>query len=695
MPTSVRLRDFQLDDGTGLRLAPGAGTPAGYLDGGEARLAEIFATATDRSTGSAELRREITDWVTQYHLSPYRVTLLDALDADLRAARVLELGAGCGAMTRWLGEHCGEVHAIEGDPDRALVTRLRCADQANVDVYVANYSELDEEAAFDVVTLVGVLEYGHHYHPDAGGDPHRAALANLTLARRALCDDGVLLLAIENKLGLKYLAGAREDHSGRPYDSVTGYPAGGPAQTFNVRELRALVAAAGFADQTVLLPFPDYKLARTIINAALVEPEDRIHNWIDTPAPDRGFERAPLPFDETLVTREVARAGLLEDLANSVLVLAFAGDRERAVRRLGLDLDWIARHWSLDRRPGFAKRATLRGRGADAVVVHEPAALGCGGQRDEERGRVAAASGVRQHLGTEPFRRGDLLSYRAHEALAAEGLGERFAALVREHADWLSRRYGTGERDGAGVELVSGRAIDATWWNVVVDPSTGAWSAIDEEWELGGPVPLDAVVRRTLEHFAGRNRLQLPMPWNEVPAEVFAARGLELAGMAATPARLAYLEALEAEMHRAITTAPLDELVVPRVQVIALADEAIARPELLVAYASRFGAEDPVTLVLYAAGAPAGEIATRLQASMAAAGLDPDGGPDLVLVAPHGAAGPTPGEVAAVTSAMLTGSDRPPAAFAGLPRFDAAAVGELGDLVTRWTSAATASGDRT
>jgi hypothetical protein len=687
---TLRLRDFSLDEGSGLRLAPEAGTPAGYLDGGEARLAEIFAVASDRSTGSAELQRQITDWVTLYHLSPYRVTLLDALDPDLRAARVLELGAGCGAMTRWLGEHCAEVHAVEGDADRARVARLRCADQDNVEVYVGNYSELDEEAAFDVVTLVGVLEYGHHYHPDAGGDPHRAALANLTLARRALADDGVLVLAIENKLGLKYLGGAREDHSGRAYDSVTGYPAGGPAQTFNVRELRELVAGAGFADQAVLLPFPDYKLARTIINAAEVRPGDRIHNWVDAPAPDRGFERGPLPFDETLATREIARAGLLEDLANSVLVLAFAGDRARAAERLGLDLDWVARHWSLDRRPGFAKRVTLRRRGDCAEVVHEPAAMAFSAGADEERRRVAAATGVRQRLGVEPFRHGDLLSYRAHEALAAEGLAGRFAALVGEHADWLARCYGTGERDADGVELLAGSAFDATWWNIVVDLATGAWTSIDEEWELGGPIPLDAVVRRTLQHFAERNRPQLPEPWHEAPAAAFAAQGLQLAGIVASPDRLDYLEALESQLLRAIAPGPPEELAVERVQVVALAEEAIARPELLVAYASRFTAEDPVTLVLYAPDAPEAEIAERLEGAMAAAGLDPGAGPDLVLLAPRSADGPAQQEVAAVMSALLTASPRPPAAFADLPRFDAQALDGLSDLVTRWTTAAPA-----
>jgi hypothetical protein len=165
---------------------------------------------------------------------------------------------------------------------------------------------------------------------------------------------------------------------------------------------------------------------------------------------------------------------------------------------------------------------------------------------------------------------------------------------------------------------------------------------------------------------------------------------MQLAGIAASPDRLAYLEALEAELQRAIAPGPIEELAVPRVQVVALAEEAIARPELLVAYASRFAAEDPVTLVLYAPAASEAEVAERLEAAMAGAGLDPDSGPDLVLLAPPSADGPAQQEVAAVMSALLSASPRPPAAFADLPRFDAGALDGLCDLVARWTAGAPA-----
>lgn len=500
----------------------------------------------------------------------------------------------------------------------------------------------------------------------------------------------MLVLAIENRLGLKYLGGAREDHSGRPYDSVIGYPAGGPAQTFNARELRALVTGAGFAEHALLLPFPDYKLARTIVHGDAVRPGDRIHNWVDTPAPDRGAVRGALPYNETLATREVCAAGLLPDLSNSLLIVAFAGDPARAAARHGLDLDWVARHWSLERRGAFAKRATLRrGIGGEEVVEHEPAALVGAAEAEaaEERRRVAACRGITQRLGTEPFRRGDLVVMRAHEAIAAEGVGRRLADLVADHGRWLVDQYGTGAVDGDGFELLSGTAVDATWWNIVIDPASGAWTPIDEEWDLGGLLPVDAVLRRTLEHFALRNRLQLPAPWDRAPATQFAAHVLAATGLQVCDARRELLEALELDIAHALGPFPAADLVVDRVHVLALAEEVIARPGLLSAYGQRFGAADPVTLVLYdpAPGAP--DVAERLSQVLEAVGLAGDDAPDLVLVAPDAPIEGADAAVAAGAAATLSSTGYARSAFAGLPHFAEDGVDALAELVTRWTAA--------
>ncbi len=584
---------------------------------------------------------------------------------------MLELGAGCGAITRWLGEHCGEVHAIEGDRERARVARARCEDQANVHLYAANYSGLDEREAFELVTLIGVLEYGHLYHPDHAGDPRGAALANLRIARRALTGDGALVLAIENKLGLKYLNGAREDHSGRRFDSIQGYPDPSVPATFSARELDGLLRAAGFASSRWYVAHPDYKLATTIVDAVAGAEDPHVHNWLDAPSPDRGADRGPLLFNERLAQREVARAGLLLDLANSFLVVAHPVSEEASAGRLGLERDWVARHYSLGRRAVFHKRATLR----HGTVTHEPAPSARSGGPDAAE--VRARIGLTQRLAAEPYARGDLLVHRVLETIAAEGVGDGFGRHVAELRDWIAETYGAGGGDGETV-LVRGEAFDATWWNVV--ETDAGWAPIDEEWRFDHPLPADFVVWRCLHHFVLRNRLQLPDPARGMDAHVFADMWLRHVAGTVSAELLADFAALDRAIGLSVAPGPVPDGVpaltetlralggpAERHVVLADAAELAADGALLARYLDVVSFDHPLTLALLAEPGGSATVAQQLQSGPAAAGLDADGAADVMLAdAPSGDR-----EWAKLTaSAIAVISDAPAdPRHGGLPRF--------------------------
>jgi hypothetical protein len=675
------LSAFGPPDAAGVRRPPSAGAQAGYLDGAEGALLDALAGVGDRGTGSAELEPLMSDWASTYHLTPYRTTLFDAVGLHAAGdARVLELGAGCGAITRWLGEHCGEVHAVEGGPARAAVARARTADQDNVEVYSANFCELDETGSFDLVTLIGVLEYAHLYHPRHRGDVRRAAQDTLALAHDALADDGALVLAIENRLGLKYLNGAREDHSGRHFEGIEGYARTDAAVTFSRRELEGMLHAAGFGDVALLVPFPDYKLAHTIVNPDGARDEDHLHNWLAGPAPDRGGERIPLHFSETLAQRELATAGLLAELANSFLVIAYRGDRERTEARLGIDLGWTARHWSLDRRPGLRKRVTLR----DGEVLHEPL-----DPSDASGDRAALArAGVEHAPAAEPFRSGDLVLLDVLSAVAAGG-GDRLVALLRRHRAWLLEHFG----EEPGSDRVTGAAWDAAWWNIVTDPQTGQWHAIDTEWRLREPVPVDYVVWRTVHHFVARHGAELPGSLRGVPAAQVAAEWLAAAGGGTDPAALQAYADLDTALGEAIaaggTSAPpaaepapaADATEPARFSVLALADEVTAEPELLRSWASRFACGDPATLVLYAPDGDPDLVAAAIEAAIERAGLGADV-PDLMLLPVPG--GPETERTLLAQVAAVLSERAAPQPFASLPRFgtaESAALRELADAV--------------
>ena len=77
-----------------------------YSDGSHAEhyLQSVFERDIDLSSSSPDLKQYIKDWPSEYHLSNKRAQLLAGFDFD-PALKVLEVGCGCGAITRHLAEN--------------------------------------------------------------------------------------------------------------------------------------------------------------------------------------------------------------------------------------------------------------------------------------------------------------------------------------------------------------------------------------------------------------------------------------------------------------------------------------------------------------------------------------------------------------------------------------------------------------
>ncbi|WP_164706887.1 hypothetical protein, partial [Pseudomonas viridiflava] len=107
---------------------------------------------------------------------------------------------------------------------------------------------------------IGVLECASMFSADT--DP---AYGMLNRVRKLLKPDGHLFIAIENQLGLKYFAGAPEDHLGIAMYGIEGRYVERQPKTFGRKELEALIDRAGFASSDFLSPYPDYKIPNSMI----------------------------------------------------------------------------------------------------------------------------------------------------------------------------------------------------------------------------------------------------------------------------------------------------------------------------------------------------------------------------------------------------------------------------------------------
>ena len=244
-----------------------------YSDGDEAeqRLADIVNSASDRSVDSPEIANQITDWPSRYHLDARRSNLLRALGDKLEGS-VLEVGAGCGAITRYLGELGLDVVAVEGGARRAAIAASRCLDLSNVAVVADDFRRLPRGKLFNVVTLIGVLEYARVYFSGDLQDPVADLLARCV---EFLRPGGILVIAIENQLGLKYFSGCREDHVGQSMFGIQDLYQPEGVVTFGRRELGAYIERAGLTHQQWWFPQPDYKLPVSILSDRLEIPTSK------------------------------------------------------------------------------------------------------------------------------------------------------------------------------------------------------------------------------------------------------------------------------------------------------------------------------------------------------------------------------------------------------------------------------------
>jgi SAM-dependent methyltransferase len=241
-----------------------------YSDGdvAEERLLSALRQCSDVSAASEELRVHITDWPGEYHLSPVRHNLLRPFPFK-KTDRILELGCGCGALTRYLGETGANVTGVEGSKRRAAIAAERCRDLPGVRIYCDNIAGFGSNEKFDYVTLIGVLEYAPLFINS--DDPVNFCLK---CARSFLKDDGILIIAIENQLGLKYFNGCSEDHLGIPYFGINDLYTGKTPVTFGRKEISGHLRRAGFENLHLFYPFPDYKLPDIILSDAAFRHKD-------------------------------------------------------------------------------------------------------------------------------------------------------------------------------------------------------------------------------------------------------------------------------------------------------------------------------------------------------------------------------------------------------------------------------------
>lgn len=198
---------------------------------------------------------ESRNWPILYHLSPLRQNILEWIPMD-KDAKVLEVGSGCGALTGILAAKAGSVTCVELSRKRSKINACRNRECDNVTICVGNFRDVEPrlEKDYDYICLTGVFEYGQSY---IGGDTPFEDFLKILIPH--MKEGGRIIIAIENKYGLKYFAGCKEDHLGTYFSGIENYADGGGVRTFSRQGLERIFQNCGIGEYHFYYPYPDYK----------------------------------------------------------------------------------------------------------------------------------------------------------------------------------------------------------------------------------------------------------------------------------------------------------------------------------------------------------------------------------------------------------------------------------------------------
>lgn len=455
-----------------------------YTDGTvEDELLEIVKSNSPREF--ARVIGERKSWPVFYHLSPFRTNIIDWLPFK-KTDKVLEIGSGCGAITGALARRAGSVTCIDLSKKRSLVNAYRNQEYDNITIKVGNFKDIEPhlDDDFDYVLLIGVFEYGQAY---IGGDTPYEDFMRICNRHRKL--DGRLIIAIENKFGLKYWAGCREDHLGTYFSGLEGYREGGSARTFTRRGLEQIMECVGIHEYSFYYPYPDYKFMTTIYSDSYLPRKGELSNNL------RNFDRERvLLFDEKQVFDEIIEESEFPLFSNSYLVV------------VGEAPNVLYTKFSNDRAPEWAIRTKIVKDTPDKLQVEKLPDTEAAYDHIRNTKKTYELL-TKRYEGTKiDINRCSVKDGDARNGLVFDYCGgvtlesvlddclrradmERFKALIEEYMKWLD--YG-----GDKVEVSN---LDFIFPNILVEGDT--WHVIDYEWTFEKSIPAKEIAFRAFYNY--------------------------------------------------------------------------------------------------------------------------------------------------------------------------------------------------
>lgn len=164
--------------------------------------------------------------------------------------RILEIHSGCGAVTQSLVQKAQNVSCIETSLTKSQINKIRCEAASGLNIYVGEFLDWSEtliDMRFDYIFVWGIK------------DQQTDTKALLSSLYGLLESSGKLIVAVDNKYGLKYWSGCRTKEYEELFSVLESDSDG-----FSLPRMKKLLNEINCKNYKIYYPYPDYKFAFSI-----------------------------------------------------------------------------------------------------------------------------------------------------------------------------------------------------------------------------------------------------------------------------------------------------------------------------------------------------------------------------------------------------------------------------------------------
>ena len=343
-----------------------------------------------------------------------------------------------------------------------------------------------------------------------------------------LKDNGSLIIAIENKLGLKYFAGYKEDHLGKSMYGIENRYQKKGVKTFGKLEIEKLLKANEYKINTFLFPFPDYKFPTSIISEEGLKNNSFDPSYMISTASEKDNQKhTTLSFEQIYTWQNIYNNGLVQDLSNSFLIIS-----QKKEDQSFIDKNLLAFHYRSNREVNERKELIFRKNNKNKILVYE-----FNINQSKKYGLLNNVQEIKSLKETNFIEGKPLLFVLIDIIKKDEWSLDEIKELFRKFKFFVYK-YKDGENFANNIRKphdfkIEKRLIDATFWNVILKPD-GEFELFDLEYVNTEDLYFTFLLFRNLYYLKdfiprfGNKRNNKINTWGHFSKEIFKSLDLKL-----------------------------------------------------------------------------------------------------------------------------------------------------------------------